>query len=170
MENRIELPGEIGFNEDRMVHIVPRYPGIVKKVEKKLGSTVKKNDLLAVVESNESLTTYKIFSPIYGKIIEKHITPGEFVGEDTTLFVIVDLSTVWVNCDVYAKDADILGKVPEAHVARLLWFHQVFRIRVQKKGDPHHQFQPCHLGDDGVTLQGKSFDNLAAGDRRLIFI
>lgn len=106
----VELPGEIGFNEDRMVHIVPRYPGIVKKVVKKLGATVKKNELLAVVESNESLTTYNILSPISGKIIEKHITAGEFVGEDATLFIIVDLSTVWVNCGVYTKDADIVKK------------------------------------------------------------
>ncbi len=106
----VELPGEIGFNEDRMVNITPRYPGIVKKMVKQLGETVKKNELLAVVESNESLTTYTILSPISGKIVKKHVTPGEFVGEDATLFVIADLSTVWVNCDVYTKDAEFVKK------------------------------------------------------------
>jgi cobalt-zinc-cadmium efflux system membrane fusion protein len=106
----IELPGEIGFNEDRLAHITPRYPGIVKKVVKQLGETIQKGELLAVVESNESLTEYTISSPISGKIVKKHVTPGEFVGEDATLFVIADLATVWVNCDVYAKDADLVEK------------------------------------------------------------
>jgi cobalt-zinc-cadmium efflux system membrane fusion protein len=106
----IELPGEIGFNEDRLAHITPRYPGIVKKVAKKLGETIQKGELLAVVESNESLTAYTISSPISGKIVEKNVTHGEFVGEDATLFIIADLATVWVNCDVYAKDADLVEK------------------------------------------------------------
>jgi cobalt-zinc-cadmium efflux system membrane fusion protein len=106
----IELPGEIGFNEDRLAHITPRYPGIVKKVVKQLGETIQKGELLAVVESNESLTEYTISSPISGKIVKKHVTPGEFVGEDAALFVIADLATVWVNCDVYAKDADLVEK------------------------------------------------------------
>ena len=104
----IELPGEIGFNEDRLAHITPRYPGIVKKVAKQLGETIQKGELLAVVESNESLTAYTISSPISGKIVEKHVTPGEFVGENAVLFVIADLTTVWVNCDVYTKDADFV--------------------------------------------------------------
>ncbi|MCD4778707.1 MAG: efflux RND transporter periplasmic adaptor subunit [Desulfobacterales bacterium] len=106
----IELPGEIGFNEDRLAHITPRYPGIVKKVAKQLGETIQKGELLAVVESNESLTAYTISSPISGKIVEKNVTHGEFVGEDATLFIIADLATVWVNCDVYAKDADLVEK------------------------------------------------------------
>jgi len=109
----VELPGEIGFNEDRLAHITPRYPGIVIKVDKQLGETVKKGDLLAIVESNESLTKYTISSPISGKIVKKHITPGEFVGEDATLFVIADLSTLWANCDVYAKDEDFVEKGQE---------------------------------------------------------
>jgi len=104
----IELPGEIGFNEDRLAYITPRYPGIVQKVVKQLGETIQKGELLAVVESNESLSAYTISSPISGKIVEKHITPGEFVGEDATLFVVADLATVWVNCDVYTRDADFV--------------------------------------------------------------
>ncbi len=106
----IELPGEIGFNEDRLARITQRYPGIVKKVVKHLGETIQKGELLAVVESNESLTAYNILSPISGKIVEKNVTQGEFVREDATLFIIADLATVWVNCDVYAKDVDLVEK------------------------------------------------------------
>ncbi len=113
----IELPGEIGFNEDRLAHITPRYPGIVQKVVRQLGETVQKGELLAVVESNESLAAYSILSPISGKIVEKHITQGEFVGEDATLFVVADLTTVWVNCNVYTRDADFIQSGQEIQIS-----------------------------------------------------
>ena len=124
----VELPGEIGFNEDQLAHITPRYPGIAKKVAGRLGETVQKGELLAIVESNESLTAYTISSPISGKIVEKHMTPGEFVGEDATLFIIADLSSVWVNCDVYAKDADLVEKGQEILITAVGTDRQVTTI------------------------------------------
>ncbi|KYF70786.1 efflux RND transporter periplasmic adaptor subunit [Sorangium cellulosum] len=47
---------------------------------------------------------YALIAPIDGTIIEKHIAVGEVLKEDTQVFVIADLSTVWVNVTVYAKD------------------------------------------------------------------
>ncbi|WP_437736523.1 efflux RND transporter periplasmic adaptor subunit [Sorangium sp. So ce1335] len=47
---------------------------------------------------------YALVAPIDGTIIEKHIAVGEVLKEDTQVFVIADLSTVWVNVTVYAKD------------------------------------------------------------------
>ena len=45
---------------------------------------------------------------IYG--VEKHATPGEFAGEETDLFMIANLGSVWANCEVYAKDADVVRR------------------------------------------------------------
>lgn len=104
----IELPGEIGFNENNVAHITPRYAGIVKEVKKHLGAYVEKNEVLAIVESNQSLTSYKLRAPISGRIIKKHAVSGEFANEDKALFVIANLSTVWANLDVYSKNADII--------------------------------------------------------------
>ncbi|MBF0431408.1 MAG: efflux RND transporter periplasmic adaptor subunit [Fibrobacteria bacterium] len=100
----VELAGEVGFDEDRLTHIVPRFPGIVKQVYKKLGDNVKAGEVLASIESNESMSSYKIKALIAGTVIEKHITLGEFVSEETAVFVIADLSRIWVNLAVYAKD------------------------------------------------------------------
>jgi cobalt-zinc-cadmium efflux system membrane fusion protein len=100
----IELPGEIGFNEDRLVHVTPRFPGVAREVHAHIGEYVKEGDVLVVLESNESLSRYSIPAPISGRIIEKHVAAGEFVAEDSDLYLIADLSTVWVNCEVYAKD------------------------------------------------------------------
>jgi len=104
LERTIELPGEIGFNEDVLVHITPRYPGVAREVQGKVGAWVREGEVLAVLESNESLSKYSIKAPISGRIIDKHLTVGEFAAEDHTMFLIADLRTVWANCEVYAKD------------------------------------------------------------------
>jgi len=59
---------------------------------------------LAVIESNESLSAYNILAPMTGFIVEKHITIGEFLSEEDDIYVIADLETVWVNCDVYPQN------------------------------------------------------------------
>lgn len=43
-------------------------------------------------------------APLDGTIIEKHAVVGEVLNETTLAFVIGDLSTLWVNVTVYAKD------------------------------------------------------------------
>ncbi len=58
--------------------------------------------MLAVIESNESLSPYEVKSLIGGTVIAKHITLGEFVRDDADVYVIADLSTVRVNVTVYA--------------------------------------------------------------------
>lgn len=45
------LPGEIGFNEDRTAHVVPRVAGVVEAVPAALGQAVRKGELLAVIAS-----------------------------------------------------------------------------------------------------------------------
>ena len=47
------LSGEIAFNSDRLAHIVPRVPGVVREVRKNLGDTVRTGDVLAVLESRD---------------------------------------------------------------------------------------------------------------------
>ena len=53
-----------------------------------------------------------IQAPIAGTIVDRKVGPGQYVKQDTPepLFLISDLSTVWVNADVYEK------YLPEIHV------------------------------------------------------
>lgn len=72
-----------------------------------LGLTNK--DIKQISNENETvLTQYKIVAPFDGTIIEKHITLGEYLKDDSELFVISDLSTVWVNLSVYQKDLHLI--------------------------------------------------------------
>jgi cobalt-zinc-cadmium efflux system membrane fusion protein len=51
-----------------------------------------------------NLTHYPIRAAFDGVVIKKHLSPGEWVKEDAEIFVIADLSSVWVEIAVYAKD------------------------------------------------------------------
>jgi cobalt-zinc-cadmium efflux system membrane fusion protein len=102
----IVLAGEVGFDEDRLVHIAPRFAGIAVQAKYRVGDRVQAGDVVAVVESNESLNHYSIEAPISGWVIARHVTPGEFVSGEHSIYVIADLSTVWVNLAVYPKDAE----------------------------------------------------------------
>lgn len=50
----------------------------------------------------------KIRAPFDGVIVEKHITMGEVVGADTRVFTLTDLSTVWADVVVPARDLEIV--------------------------------------------------------------
>jgi cobalt-zinc-cadmium efflux system membrane fusion protein len=180
---QLELPGEIVANPDRLAHIIPRVPGVVRQVMKNLGDFVAAGTTLAVLDSRDladakasylaalkrveiaetslkreetlykkkispeldyldakkafdeaqielksaeqklhtfglsdeavsrlptqpdmSYTRYELKAPFSGVIIEKHIALGELVKDDKDVYVIADLSTVWVNIQVYQKD------------------------------------------------------------------
>ena len=183
LDQYAELPGEIVLNTDRLAHVVPRVPGIVREVRRAVGDSVKAGELLAVIESREladvkaaylaaveretlaranfdreerlwqkkvtseqefldtrqalaeariernsaeqqlhalgfsdsylkelpehpdaMYTRYELRAPFAGTIIEKHLTLGENVSSDAEVFTIADLSSVWVDINVYQKD------------------------------------------------------------------
>ena len=52
----------------------------------------------------ESMSRYEIRSPLAGEVIERHVTIGEAVSADGNIFMIADLSSIWVDVTVYAKD------------------------------------------------------------------
>lgn len=104
----LRLTGRIQPNEDRLAHLIPRFPGIVREVYKRLGDSVEKGEVLAVVQSNESLERYELRSQISGTVIKKHVTPGEFVSEKDDVYVVADLGSVWVDLNVYRQDFPLL--------------------------------------------------------------
>jgi len=53
---------------------------------------------------DEQLGWYSLRAPFAGVVIEKHLTLGEKVGEDESVFVVADTSTVWVNLSIFQKD------------------------------------------------------------------
>jgi cobalt-zinc-cadmium efflux system membrane fusion protein len=186
---QLHLSGTVALNTDRLIHIVPRIPGIVREVRKHLGDPVRAGDVMAVMDSREladakaaylaageriavaeetfqrekdlwekkispaedyfkakqalaeariewrlakqklvildlsepslqqvagqsdaALTRYEIVAPLAGTVIEKHLTIGESVKDDTEIFSVADLRTVWVTLHVPPTDLHLVQK------------------------------------------------------------
>jgi membrane fusion protein, heavy metal efflux system len=99
------MTGRIIPDEDRIAKVSPRFPGIVMEANKKLGDPVEKGEVLAVVDSSQSLTTYEITAPMSGVIIDRDVARGVAVTIDKPIYVIADLSTLWV--DLHVRRADL---------------------------------------------------------------
>ncbi len=54
-------------------------------------------------------------SPVTGTVLERNVVEGQYVGSDTPLYTIADLSRVWVAVDLYEMD---LGRVRVGDRAR----------------------------------------------------
>lgn len=106
----VSLPGEIAPHADRIAHVIPRFVGIVREVHKQVGDSVSKGELLAIIDSNESLTPYEVKSLLDGTVIERHLVLGELIKEGVNAFVIADLSSVWAELRIYQKDLAAVRK------------------------------------------------------------
>jgi cobalt-zinc-cadmium efflux system membrane fusion protein len=62
----------------------------------------------ASATSAGGLNSYEVRAPFGGLVMEKHISLGEAVKEDASIFTISDLSTVWAEVSVAAKDLNAI--------------------------------------------------------------
>lgn len=104
LHDSLLLNGAVQPNHEALLQVTPRFPGVVRDVRKRIGDRVQKGDVLAIVESNQSLTPYELKAALGGTVIDRQTTLGEYVSEQRPAFVIADLSTVWVDFSVYRRD------------------------------------------------------------------
>ena len=113
----------------------------------------------AIVASGQPTPRLVVRSPQAGYVVEKKIVVGASVEAKMTLFEVADLSTVWIEADVYEKDIPFLqvGQEVEATVeaypdrvftARLALIYprldaatRTNRIRL-KLDNPRHELRP----------------------------
>lgn len=58
---------------------------------------------LASLKSSNDFSRYEIRSPLSGVVINKHLSLGESVDPSNKLFVLADLSNIWVEFTVYPR-------------------------------------------------------------------
>ena len=56
--------------------------------------------------STGALNRFEIRAPLAGTVVEKHLSLGEAVKEDASIFTVSDLSSVWAEFAVAPKDLD----------------------------------------------------------------
>ena len=64
----------------------------------------------------ETMARYEIRSPLDGQVLERNVTIGEAVAADQDIFTLGDLSAVWVDASVYAKDLSVVSAGQRATV------------------------------------------------------
>ena len=104
IRDRVHLLGVVAVDENRLAKVRARFPGPVREVRAGLGDTVAAGQVLAVVESNESLRSYTVTAPIGGVVTARATNVGDVAGE-SALFEIADLSNVWIDLHAFGAGA-----------------------------------------------------------------
>ena len=58
----------------------------------------------ALSKKTDLAATFSLNSPIDGIVVERNATVGASVGTDANLFKIINLSSVWIDADIFEKD------------------------------------------------------------------
>jgi membrane fusion protein, heavy metal efflux system len=101
----VDMSGRVEIKPEGKSEVRAWYPGRVMSLRGELGQSVRKGQVMARVESSESLQTYAIPAPISGVIVEKNMNVGDVAG-DRAIFAIADPSKLHAEFFVYPRDAE----------------------------------------------------------------
>jgi cobalt-zinc-cadmium efflux system membrane fusion protein len=111
------IRGKILPSEHRIAHVIPRFSGIVREGRKHIGDKVEKGEVLAVIESNQSLQPFEVRSQISGTVINGHLIVGEFVPDNQWVYIVADLSEVWADFFVPLRDREGISNGQEVRIS-----------------------------------------------------
>jgi Cu(I)/Ag(I) efflux system membrane fusion protein/cobalt-zinc-cadmium efflux system membrane fusion protein len=77
---------------------------------------VSPDEIAKIESSGKVITDLTFYSPASGYITEKTVLPNMYVQPDTKLYTVADLSTVWVNAQVFQPD---IGKIKPGDAAQI---------------------------------------------------
>lgn len=132
------LYGRISADPASLSHIRARFDGVIKDVKVNIGDSVKKGDILAVVESNESLKSYSITSPFDGNVIARHANNGE-LSNGQVLFSLANYKNVWAQLTVFSQMLSSIkvGQSVELSHAGFNQTSKIAYITPSADGNPH---------------------------------
>ncbi|UDF05281.1 efflux RND transporter periplasmic adaptor subunit [Asticcacaulis sp. AND118] len=102
---RLDLAGRVETKPEGRSEVRAWYPGRIMAMTVELGQSVRKGQVIARVESSESLQTYAIPAPISGTVIEKNANVGG-VAYDSPLYVIADPNALHAEFFLFPRDAE----------------------------------------------------------------
>lgn len=116
-----------------------------------------------VLATNGVRTLIPVRAPISGTVIERPVTPGQFVqGDNTPLLTIVDMSTVWVLMDVFETDVHLIRLGERVEVTAAAYPDRHFSAavdRINDKVDPETRTLKVRLlvSNPGLLLKPEMF-------------
>ncbi|EYC50050.1 hemolysin D [Hylemonella gracilis str. Niagara R] len=76
----------------------------LREAEIAVANATQKLLALGAAPESSALGRFELRAPFDGVVVEKHIAQGEAVREDSNVFTISDLSTVWAEMSISARD------------------------------------------------------------------
>ena len=70
-------------------------------------------------QKERPLRDYEIYAPIDGTVLKRHLTMGEFIDHQATIYEIADLSSVLAETAVYPKDIQRVHEGQQVEVMNL---------------------------------------------------
>ena len=98
-----EVEGVVQLNTTARSEVRAQFPGKIMPTTKAVGDYVKKGQLLARIESSESLQIYPVYSPVSGVVAERNANVGN-VAYDQPIYVITDPSSTSVVFNIFPRD------------------------------------------------------------------
>ncbi|HCQ54239.1 MULTISPECIES: efflux RND transporter periplasmic adaptor subunit [Brevundimonas] len=102
----LPLSGRVEITPEGQAEVHARYPGRVMSMTVELGQRVSRGQVVARVESSESLQTYSVTAPISGVITAKNVNPGSITGGGAPMLTIGDPTRLHAEFFLYPRDAE----------------------------------------------------------------
>jgi cobalt-zinc-cadmium efflux system membrane fusion protein len=102
----LPLNGRVEITPEGQAEVHARYPGRVMALNVQLGTRVSRGQVIARVESSESLQTYAITAPVSGIIVEKNVNVGSITGGGDPMLRIGDPTRLHAEFLLYPRDAE----------------------------------------------------------------
>ena len=98
-----ELYGTVALSPTARSEIRGQFPGRIVSVTKAVGDRVRRGELLARIESSESLQVYPVYATVGGVVAERNGNPGD-VTFDRAIYVITDPAQTTVVFNIFPRD------------------------------------------------------------------
>lgn len=107
LQQQLTFLGRVTHDPKHVRHLSARFPGLIHSVKTQLGDQVQVGDVLAIIESDESLRRYNVTAPIAGMVVAQHAKGGESTGH-TVLFTLANSTQLIATFAVFPQDAALV--------------------------------------------------------------
>ncbi|MGQ0589787.1 MAG: efflux RND transporter periplasmic adaptor subunit [Sphingosinicella sp.] len=105
IDETVEVVGRVELDPGATAEVGARFPGRVVAVAAHVGDRVRRGQLLARIESSESLQTYSVYAPMTGVVAERRTNVGDVTGSDP-LFVLADPGRTMAVFPIFPRDME----------------------------------------------------------------
>lgn len=112
LERHLPLYGELVIPAAQQALVKARFPGVITTIQVAIGDVVQQGQVLAQIESNDSLRRYPLLAPISGTVVQQFASQGEYSAGEPIL-QLANTSTLWAELKLFpAMAAQIHSGLP----------------------------------------------------------